>query len=288
MDPISVNNNLNSSSAKNDNTKKHTVKSGENLTLIAKKYGVTVKAIIEANPSITNENKDHLKPGMKINIPLPKLDKEDYLYEVMRGYGLDGESIVDVHWDKALKEFQTVFPTGKGQVYKFTLEGVRKELGQYNKVIDKINEIEKQRVKLYAEYHVHNDYKVLKDGLKKLDEKTAKLPDVYNSRISILMNTLSVSGVAFEVLKEDPEILMNFDPENSYEIFYDIKKYNVFSAIRGSDFKLIQDDKAWTAENVMKMINAITKGDNIIGEKTSARIEGRINKRIDTFRKVNY
>ena len=34
----------------------HTVKKGENLTLIAKKYGTTVNAILKLNPSIKNAN----------------------------------------------------------------------------------------------------------------------------------------------------------------------------------------------------------------------------------------
>jgi serine/threonine protein phosphatase PrpC/LysM repeat protein len=45
----------------------HTVKSGENLSLIANKYGVTVKEIMKANKF---ENADNLKDGKEIYIPL--------------------------------------------------------------------------------------------------------------------------------------------------------------------------------------------------------------------------
>ena len=44
----------------------HVVKSGENLTMIAARYGVTVKAIQELN-GITNPNK--IFPGQKLKIP---------------------------------------------------------------------------------------------------------------------------------------------------------------------------------------------------------------------------
>lgn len=43
----------------------HTVKSGENLTVIAKKYGVTVNQLRKSN----NMSGDDLRPGQKLNIP---------------------------------------------------------------------------------------------------------------------------------------------------------------------------------------------------------------------------
>lgn len=46
----------------------HVVKEGENLSLIAKKYGVTVKAISEAN-NITNPN--FIRINQKLIIPEP-------------------------------------------------------------------------------------------------------------------------------------------------------------------------------------------------------------------------
>jgi len=42
------------------------VKEGENLTWIAQKYGVTVKAIIRAN---NIKNPDFIYPGQKLKIP---------------------------------------------------------------------------------------------------------------------------------------------------------------------------------------------------------------------------
>lgn len=47
-------------------TTTHTVASGENMTVIARKYGVTVQEIIKANPKV---NADKLHPGDKLTIP---------------------------------------------------------------------------------------------------------------------------------------------------------------------------------------------------------------------------
>lgn len=49
--------------------KDHTVTSGENLTVIAKKHGVSVEALKKANPNI---NADKIHPGDKINLPSKK------------------------------------------------------------------------------------------------------------------------------------------------------------------------------------------------------------------------
>ncbi|MCH5214330.1 MAG: LysM peptidoglycan-binding domain-containing protein, partial [Muribaculaceae bacterium] len=50
-----------------------TVASGENLTVIAKKNGVTVSELKTANPKI---NPDMLHPGDKITIPAAKKSKK--------------------------------------------------------------------------------------------------------------------------------------------------------------------------------------------------------------------
>lgn len=44
----------------------HTVKKGENLTLIAKKYGTTVNNILKLNPSIKNANRIQIKQKIRI------------------------------------------------------------------------------------------------------------------------------------------------------------------------------------------------------------------------------
>ena len=44
----------------------YTVKSGDNLTKIAKHYGITIKALKTANPKL---NTNHIKVGDKLNIP---------------------------------------------------------------------------------------------------------------------------------------------------------------------------------------------------------------------------
>lgn len=43
-------------SSRSSDEKYHTVKSGQNLTVIAKMYGTTINAILKLNPSITNKN----------------------------------------------------------------------------------------------------------------------------------------------------------------------------------------------------------------------------------------
>jgi LysM repeat protein len=44
----------------------HAIKSGETLAVVAKKYGVSVEAIMKANPSVDSRR---LKVGQKIKIP---------------------------------------------------------------------------------------------------------------------------------------------------------------------------------------------------------------------------
>lgn len=51
---------------KSAKTSSHTVKSGENLTVIAKKYGVTVQELEKANPAVKN---GAIKPDQKLTIP---------------------------------------------------------------------------------------------------------------------------------------------------------------------------------------------------------------------------
>lgn len=51
---------------KASDAKYHTVKSGQNLTVIAKMYGTTINAILKMNPSITNKNV--IKVGAKIRV----------------------------------------------------------------------------------------------------------------------------------------------------------------------------------------------------------------------------
>ncbi len=46
----------------------HTILSGEHFTSIAKKYGVSVRSIQNANPALDSR---HLKIGQKVNIPTP-------------------------------------------------------------------------------------------------------------------------------------------------------------------------------------------------------------------------
>ena len=48
-------------------TKTYTVKSGDTLSGIAKKYGTTVKKLQALNPSISNPNKIYV--GQKIIVP---------------------------------------------------------------------------------------------------------------------------------------------------------------------------------------------------------------------------
>ena len=48
----------------------HTILSGEHFTSIAKKYGVSVRSIQNANPALDSR---HLKIGQKVNIPTPTI-----------------------------------------------------------------------------------------------------------------------------------------------------------------------------------------------------------------------
>ena len=55
---------------KASDAKYHTVKAGQNLTVIAKMYGTTINAILKMNPSITNKNV--IKVGAKIRVKIEK------------------------------------------------------------------------------------------------------------------------------------------------------------------------------------------------------------------------
>ena len=68
----------------------HIVKSGENLTSIAKKWGVTITSIQELNEI---EDADSIKPGQELKIPLRDQWNSDYpedegLYRVKKGDSL--------------------------------------------------------------------------------------------------------------------------------------------------------------------------------------------------------
>jgi len=54
-------------SSSSSNKKSHTVKSGDTLSAIAKKAGVTLKQLMAANPNIKDANK--IRPGQKIKLP---------------------------------------------------------------------------------------------------------------------------------------------------------------------------------------------------------------------------
>jgi len=51
--------------------KKHKVHKDETLSEIAKSYGVTVEAMLTANPQIIK--RDKLYPGSKLDIPTPNM-----------------------------------------------------------------------------------------------------------------------------------------------------------------------------------------------------------------------
>ena len=54
---------------------KHTVKSGESLKVIAKRYGVTIDAILSINPRITD--RDYIQAGWVLAIPEASDQKTD-------------------------------------------------------------------------------------------------------------------------------------------------------------------------------------------------------------------
>ncbi len=51
----------------------HTVSSGENFTVIARRYGVTLNALVEANPGLSSR---HLRPGQELAVPGAPDDEE--------------------------------------------------------------------------------------------------------------------------------------------------------------------------------------------------------------------
>lgn len=56
--------------------KKHVVVSGETLSMIAKKYGVTVSAICQANSFI--KDRDYIRVGWELSIPVSNGSKSYY------------------------------------------------------------------------------------------------------------------------------------------------------------------------------------------------------------------
>ena len=77
---------------KDDDFDIHVVKSGENLTSIARDWGVTIKSIIELNEI---KNPDKLKLGEELKIPLRDQWNSDYpeddgLYRIKKGDTLEG------------------------------------------------------------------------------------------------------------------------------------------------------------------------------------------------------
>jgi len=84
----------------------HIVESGENLSFIAQKWGVTVSSIMEINEI---EDADSIKPGQELKIPLRDQWNSDYpedegLYRVKKGDSLwkiakDFNTTVDILLD---------------------------------------------------------------------------------------------------------------------------------------------------------------------------------------------
>lgn len=60
----------------------HTVQRGDTLSRIAKQYGVTVQAILNVNPQITNPNR--IFPGQVITIPAGSVGPGDYSFKYVR------------------------------------------------------------------------------------------------------------------------------------------------------------------------------------------------------------
>lgn len=135
-------------------TVKHTVLTGESLTKIAKKYGVTVDAILNANPNITNP--DIIQPNDTIVILnptiIPTFDNQESHHQNNVGVklpdgfeqGIDFSSYAgDIDWDKLEDSYRRgeysyiilrMAENYSGDEYKFALDSkFEKNLEECNK-----------------------------------------------------------------------------------------------------------------------------------------------------------
>lgn len=101
--------------------RRHTVQPGQNLYRISKNYGVTVEAILKANPGITEENVPSgytliIPEATTAPVPMPLTPVEDeHSKNGSSGFGFDWSSLGDSHWNDGVLNLAVILP--------FNLEG---------------------------------------------------------------------------------------------------------------------------------------------------------------------
>ena len=120
VDPLkkelnSINGSSNSSSSSSGSYKNYTVKRGDTLSAIAKKYKTTVSKIMAANKSIKNKNR--IYTGQKLKIP--KFHDGGIVGGNKEGYALlkPNEVVLKTEWANSLNKMMKYFDgvTSKGQ-----------------------------------------------------------------------------------------------------------------------------------------------------------------------------
>ena len=177
--------------SKESTTKNYTVKSGDDLTKIAKKKGTTVKKIIELNDDITEKNKDEIKAGQKIKLET-KATKQKISFERIYKANLGDEVyvIVETHLlqdkiiginvlqgvEKGIEEKNKAIHIQHGDkegVYTKVKVG---EYGKDDKTISNKDDFKDKAVfKIKLGYKDSKKQKTYSDALEKLTDKKTKL-----------------------------------------------------------------------------------------------------------------
>ena len=144
-------------------SKSYSIKSGDTLSQIAKRQGTTLKALLAANPSITNPNK--IRIGQKIKMSAPVKGRKSVYQGLsksqMAGMTMKrgvGGSVIRSQLKKAIKEF-----TNKGGKISQIPSQTRKSAGI------------KERIPTPAERkHLQAELKRINDQIRSLERITAR------------------------------------------------------------------------------------------------------------------
>lgn len=133
----------------------HTIKSGEYLSLISKRYNVELNTLLAFNPQIKNAN--FVKVGDEVNVPNEELVMlSKIIYLEARGESFEGMVAVG----------NVVMNRVKGSSFPNTVEGVLYQKGQFTPVMNgKINSTTPNQQTAKAAVESYNGNNLVKDAI---------------------------------------------------------------------------------------------------------------------------
>ena len=202
------------------NNRKHTVKSGESIYLIAKKYDVTEDAIFDLNPKA----KGTLQPNMVLQIPNSKLNNDDF-HEVKSGETFSEIADKYAISQAELKKLNPNINFRNLQIgTKISLKPEKEKEKQKDKKTEKFHEIKKGET--FAS--IAKDYNISLTKLKELN------PDINYNNIKV-GDKIALLETEKEVKKTEPITTKPQVQQN--DVLYEVQpKQTLYSIAR--DFNL--------------------------------------------------